>query len=119
MKFLKRFFWILVVVLIGVFAFRNQDYLGRSVELVFIRQPFSMVLGFWLVAGFLVGAFLYMIIDIPRDLALKRDLRRKNQEIVRLRAEIARLQPPPGVTPTGAQSPPPQANPDWEQQLDL
>lgn len=119
MKFLKRFFWILVVILIGVFAFRNQSYLGQSVELVFIRRPFSMVLGFWLVASFLVGAFLYMIVDLPRDLALKRDLRRKSQEIARLRAEITRLQPPPGATPPGDQSPPPRVNPDWEKHLDL
>lgn len=113
MKYFKRFFLLSVIILIGVFAFRNQTYLGQRVDLVFFREPFSMVLGFWLVASFLVGAILYMIIDMPRDLALKRDLRRKSHEINRLQAEITRLQPPPAMTPAT------QPNPEWEKPLDL
>lgn len=114
MKYFKRFFLLTVIILIGIFAFRNQTYLGQRVDLVFFRNPFSMVLGFWLVASFLVGAFLYMIIDMPRDLAMKRDLRRKSHEIDRLQAEIARLQP----HPSGSEISPPRT-PDRDKPLDL
>jgi len=114
LKYFKRFFLLSVIILIGIFAFRNQNDLGQQVDLVFFRNPFSMVLGFWLVASFLVGAVLYMIIDMPRDLALKRDLRRKSQEVTHLQAEIARLQAPPSGTPI-ASTP----EPEWEKPQDL
>lgn len=114
MKYFKRFFFLAVIILIGIFAFRNQTYLGQRVDLVFFQHPFSMVLGFWLVASFLLGAFLYMIIDMPRDLAMKRDLSRKSHEIARLQAEITLLQQP---SPGALTAPPP--NPDWEKPLDL
>jgi uncharacterized integral membrane protein len=113
LKNFKRFFLLAMIILIGIFAFRNQTYLGQRVDLVFFRDPFSMVLGFWLVASFLVGAFLYMVIDMPKDLAMKRDLRRKSHEINRLQAEITKLQQ------SSSGSAAPLVNPDWEKPLDL
>ena len=91
MKYLKRFLWLAFILLLGIFAFRNQSYLGKQVDLVFFSNPVSLVLGFWLVLCFLLGLIVYMVIDMPRDLILKRDLRRKTQEIARLQAEVNRL----------------------------
>ncbi len=88
MKYLKRFLFLAFIILLGVFCFRNQTYLGQSVDLVFFKQPVSLVLGFWLVLAFLLGLVVYMVVDMPRDIVLKRDLRRKNQEVERLRLEI-------------------------------
>ena len=102
MKYLKRFFLLAFILLLGVFAFRNQSYLGQRVDLVFLSDPVSLVLGFWLVLCFLVGLLVYMVIDMPRDIVLKRELRRKTQEVAKLQAELNRLQAassPPSPAP--------------------
>lgn len=91
MKYLKRFLWLAFIVLLGIFAWRNQTDLGREVNLVFFKNTVPLVLGFWLVLCFLLGLIVYMVIDMPRDIVLKRDLRRKTQEIARLQAEVNRL----------------------------
>ena len=114
MKYLKRFLLLAFIVLLGVFAFRNQTFLGQSVNLVFISQPVSLVLGFWLVASFLSGVLVYMFVDMPRDIVLKRELRRTTQEVARLQAELNRLQ----SAATGAKPPPP-PNQDLEKRLGL
>ncbi|MDQ3002914.1 MAG: LapA family protein [Fibrobacterota bacterium] len=115
MKYLKRFILLAILILLGIFAFRNQSYLGKPVELVFIHQTITMVLGFWLVAGFLCGAFIYMIIDLPRDIVLKRDLRRKAHEIARLQSEVNRLQAQSNAQPPSH----PPYDPDLEKRLGL
>jgi uncharacterized integral membrane protein len=115
LKYLKRFLVLALLILLGIFAFRNQTYLGQPVQLVFIRQSVTMVLGFWLVAGFMCGALLYMIIDLPRDIVLKRDLRRKAHEIARLQSEVNRLHAQSNAQPPAA----PPYNPDLENRLGL
>ncbi|MEO6096179.1 MAG: LapA family protein [Fibrobacteria bacterium] len=114
MKYLKRFLALAFIILLGVFCFRNQTYLGQRVDLVFLSQPVSLVLGFWLVLAFLLGLGVYMVVDMPRDIALKRDLRRKTQELDRLRFEVNR-------NPSAAVNmPPPVAsNPELEKRLGL
>jgi uncharacterized integral membrane protein len=116
MKNVKRFLLLSIVILIGIFAFRNQAYLTKQVDLVFIRQAVSMMLGFWLVLCFLVGVLMYMIFDVPRDIILKRDLRRKAQEIARLQFELTRLQ---NAAAGSGQPPPYPQNPDLEKRLGL
>jgi uncharacterized integral membrane protein len=112
MKYVKRFLVLSFIVLLGIFCFRNQTYLGQRVDLVFLSQPVSLVLGFWLVLAFLLGLGVYMIVDMPRDIVLKRDLRRKTQEIARLQFEVNRNQNAAG----GMQSPS-GSNPDLEKRL--
>jgi uncharacterized integral membrane protein len=114
MKYVKRFLVLAFIILLGIFCFRNQTYLGQRVDLVFFSQPVSLVLGFWLVLAFLLGLGVYMIVDMPRDIALKRDLRRKTQEIDRLRFDLNRSQ----NAAAGAQAPA-VANPDLEKRLGL
>jgi uncharacterized integral membrane protein len=129
MKYLKRFFWLAFILLLGIFAFRNQTYLGQRVDLVFFKNPVPLVLGFWLVLCFLLGLIVYMVIDMPRDLVMKRDLRRKTQEIARLQAEVNRLanaanpvnpiKPINPINPAHVPQHPFPSNPDLEKRLGL
>ncbi len=114
MKYFKRFLMLAFIVLLGVFAYRNQSYLGTRVDLVFLRQPVSMMLGFWMVLCFLFGLLIYMVIDMPRDIARKRELRRKSQEIARLQYEMNRHLNAPGPDQPRIAS-----NPDLEKRLGL
>jgi uncharacterized integral membrane protein len=112
--YLKRFLILLIVILLGVFAVQNQVYLGQRVELVFFKFHATLVLGFWIVISFLLGALLFLTIDLPRTLSLRRDVRRKANEIARLQFELNRAAAAHGVPP--AQPPPP---PDLENRLGL
>ncbi|MDB5048065.1 MAG: hypothetical protein JWO30_1136 [Fibrobacteres bacterium] len=114
MVYLKRFMLLIIIVLIGVFTVQNQVYLGQKVELVFIKSHGTLILGIWLIIAFLVGALLFLIIDLPRTLALKRRVRRNSQEIARLQYEVNRLQ----AASSGAPQPPP-PQPDLEKRLGL
>lgn len=119
MKYVKRFLWLAFILLLGIFAFRNQSYLGRQVDLVFLSNPVSLVLGFWLVLCFLLGLIVYMVIDMPRDIILKRDLRRKTQEIARLQAEVNRLANASGAVHAANAPHSFPSNPDLEKRLGL
>ncbi|MDB5102428.1 MAG: hypothetical protein JWP91_117 [Fibrobacteres bacterium] len=112
MKYIKRLLLLAFIILLGVFAWRNQTYLGSPVVLVFFRRPMTLVLGFWLVLSFLLGLLVYMIIDLPRDIAMKSDLRRKSKEIARLQFELNRH-----LNASAGNPPPP--NPDLEKRLGL
>lgn len=104
MILVKRLVALAIVVLLGIFAVQNQVYLGQKVELKFFPWHASLVLGFWLVVAFLMGMLLFLAIDFPRTLALKRDLRRRNHEVARLQAEVDRLTATgiqPGTAETG------------------
>lgn len=116
MKYMKRFLVLAFILLLGIFAFRNQHYLGQSVDLVFLSQPISLVLGFWLVLCFLLGLGVYMILDLPRDIVLKRDLRKKSQEIARLQFELNRHI---NAANAAGIAPPAAANTDLEKRLGL
>jgi uncharacterized integral membrane protein len=91
MIYLKRFAALAVLVLIGLFVALNQNELGRTVPIHFFRLEASLILGFWLVIAFAAGVALILAVDFPRDLALRRDLRRKNSEIAQLKSEVERL----------------------------
>ena len=98
MVYFKRFAALIVLVLIGAFVVLNQSELGRTVPIHFFKLEASLILGFWLVIAFVGGIALYLAIDIPRDLARNRELRRKEGEVARLRAELDRLAQPPNDT---------------------
>lgn len=104
MILIKRLAALAIIVLLGIFAVQNQAYLGQKVELRFFPWQASLVLGFWLVVAFLMGILLFLAVDFPRTLALKRDLRKRNHEIARLQAEVDRLAATanrPGAADTG------------------
>jgi hypothetical protein len=52
-----------------------------------------------LVIAFAAGIALFLAIDLPRTLALQREVRRKNGEIARLRAELDRAATRSGERP--------------------
>jgi uncharacterized integral membrane protein len=109
---LKRFLFLAVLVLMGILIVQNHAYLGQSQELVFFKYRITLFQAIWMGLAFLLGALLFLAIDLPRTLSLKRKLRRGNQDIVKLQAEVSRLQ-----AATAANTFP--ANPDLEKRLGL
>jgi uncharacterized integral membrane protein len=105
MVYLKRFAFLIILALIGVFVALNQSELGRTVPIHFFKLEASLILGFWLVIAFAAGVALFLAIDLPRTLSLKRDLRRKANEIARLRAELDRAAAPGPADPGKRPSP--------------
>lgn len=99
MVYLKRFAFLIVLILIGAFVALNQSELGRTVPIHFFKLEASLILGFWLVIAFGAGVALFLAIDLPRTLSLQRDVRRKNSEIARLRAELDRASARSGERP--------------------
>jgi uncharacterized integral membrane protein len=88
---LKRILLLVLVAVVIVFAIQNQVNLGLRVDFRFLKFSASLVLGIWLILGFIVGALLFLIIDLPRTFALKRSLGRKTEEAARLQLEVNRL----------------------------
>jgi uncharacterized integral membrane protein len=104
MVYVKRFGALVILVMIGIFIVLNQTELGRTVPIHFFKLEASLILGFWLIIAFVTGVALYLAIDLPRDMASRRELRRKDGEISRLRSELERLTAPspsdPGKHPS-------------------
>jgi uncharacterized integral membrane protein len=132
MIYVKRILLFGLLGLITWFIFQNQGYLGRPVELVFFSFRQTLMLGFWLILSFSAGSLLFMLVDLPKSFALKRELTRKSQELARVQFELNRAQtqiqqaqaPVPGNPPQAAPQtpyvPPLQANPrDMEDRLGL
>jgi uncharacterized integral membrane protein len=106
---LKRILIFVMVAVVIVFAIQNQVSLGQRVDFRFLKFSASLVLGIWLILGFIVGALLFLIIDIPSTLALKRSLSRKTEEAAKLQLELTRLK---SAAPVANPSQP--SNPDSE-----
>lgn len=130
MAYLKRFLLLALAVLLGIFAFQNQHFLSQPVTLAFFRYSATLMLGFWLLLTFAAGVLLFLIVDLPRSLSLKREIARKagdlaraQFELGRAQAQIAQAQAAPGV-PGAPGIPPPPAAPrppagDLEKRLGL
>jgi uncharacterized integral membrane protein len=96
--YVKRFLIVALIALLGAFAFMNQQSLGQKVELAFFQAHVTLVFGFWILLGFIAGVLLFLMIDLPRSLSMKSELRRKSNELARLQFEIGRLQGPQSST---------------------
>lgn len=125
MLYFKRFLLLLLIALLGVFAFQNQSLLGQPVKLIFLQYNQTLVLGFWLLLSFLAGAMMFLLVDLPRSFSLKRELSRKSQDLARAQFELNRaqaqgqsasLQIPPTLPDTG---PRPSPSGDLEKRLGL
>jgi uncharacterized integral membrane protein len=98
MALAKKFLILAIIGLLGIFAFQNQTFLGEMVQLKLFKYQVSMILGLWLVLSFVCGALLFLSIDLPRTFKLRRELRRKSQDMSRLQTELGRLQSQAAVT---------------------
>ncbi len=114
MTYLKRFFFLAILILIGILIVQNHAYLGQAEELVFFKYRFTLFQAIWMGLAFTLGATLFLAIDLPRTLSLKRKVRRGALEMAKLQAEIARLQS--SATIAGK---PAVGNPDLEKRLGL
>jgi uncharacterized integral membrane protein len=66
-------------------VFQNQHNLGVPLEFAFLHWRFSLVLGFWILFAFLAGAALFALTDAWKSMFLRLEIRRKDQEIARLK----------------------------------
>jgi uncharacterized integral membrane protein len=90
--YLKRAFFLASLILAGILIVQNHAYLGQAQELVFFKYRFTLFQAIWMGLAFLLGAALFLAVDLPRTLALKLKLRRSAQETAKLQAEVTRLQ---------------------------
>ena len=102
MLLIQRILFLLLLLALGMAAFQNQEQLGRPVEFTFLHWHISFVLGFWILFSFLGGGLLFLMVDAWRNLGLRLEIRRRDQQISKLEreAEAARhTSPPPDETP--------------------
>lgn len=95
MRTIKRSFWILVLVLVAVFAVINVetveiviDPLGLGFEALRpVYAPLAVVIFATLGIGLLVG----VVLENDRGRAARRDLRRAKADLARLEADVERM----------------------------
>ena len=104
MVYLKRIIGIAIVAVLAWLAFQNQHDLGTSLTVSIFKFQITLVFGFWVLLSFLAGVVLFLAIDMPRAFSLKRELRRKSNEIARLQAELDRAAAAGSASDTGKRS---------------
>lgn len=88
MKLIRRVLFIMLILVLAVVVFQNQQSLGWPLEFSFLHWSFSLVLGFWILLSFVAGVALFALVDAWRGMLLRLEIRRKDQEIARLRTEL-------------------------------
>ncbi len=91
MKTIRRLLAIVLLALLVIALFQNQESLGLAVGFSLFRWSFSLVLGFWLLFAFIAGAALFAVLDAWRGMLQRLENRRREQEMEALRAELERL----------------------------
>ncbi len=91
MNTIRRLLAVVLLIVLVVALFQNQESLGLAVEFAFFRWSFSLVLGFWLLFAFIAGAALFAVLDAWRGMLRRIENRRRDQETDELRSELERL----------------------------
>lgn len=91
MKTIRRLLAVVLLIVLVVALFQNQESLGLAVEFAFFHWSFSLVLGFWLLFAFIAGAALFAVLDAWKGMLRRLENRRRDQETEALRAELERL----------------------------
>jgi uncharacterized integral membrane protein len=86
MRIIWRILVLALVLAVGTAVFQNQESLGSRVDFAFLRWRTSLVLGFWLMFSFLGGALLFL--DIWRNLRLRWEIRKRDQQIAELQRAL-------------------------------
>jgi uncharacterized integral membrane protein len=89
MNLIRRILLLLLLLALAVLTFQNQNAFGMPVEFSFLHWSFSLILGFWILFAFAAGVALFALVDTWRGLLLRLEIRRKDQEIARLKQEAS------------------------------
>jgi uncharacterized integral membrane protein len=89
MNLFRRILFLALLLTLAVVIFQNQQNLGMPLEFSFLQWTFAMVLGFWILLAFAAGVALFALIDAWRGMLLRLEIRRKDQEINRLKVSLA------------------------------
>ena len=81
MRILRRLASLAILIAVCVIVFQNQEMLGRSTEVVFLRWRITLVMGFWLLFSFVAGGLLFLLLDAWRNLGLRWKVRKLEQEL--------------------------------------
>jgi uncharacterized integral membrane protein len=106
MKLARRILLIFFLVALAVLVAQNQRAFGMPIEFSFLRWGFSLVLGFWILLAFAAGVVLFALADAWRGLLLRLEIRRQQNEITRLKADL--LERAVGKAPFGHKEPRPE-----------
>jgi uncharacterized integral membrane protein len=87
MKLIRRILLLTLLIALAILTFQNQRAFGMPVEFAFLHWSFSLVLGFWILFAFAAGVALFALVDAWRSMMLRLEIRRKDQEITRLKQE--------------------------------
>jgi|GEM_PF-7039720 len=93
MKLLRRILFVALLLVFAVVIFQNQHSLGLPIAFSFLTWSTSLVLGFWILLAFSAGVVLFAFIDAWRVMMLRLELRRRDQEIARLRQIVQQNAP--------------------------
>jgi len=101
MRIVWRILTLALVLAVGTAVFQNQESLGRSVDFAFLHWRSSFILGFWLLFSFLAGALLFLLLDAWRNIRMRWEIRKRDQQIAELQRALdsKNSSPTPPVLP--------------------
>ena len=85
MRILRRLASIAILIGVCMVVFQNQEMLGRSTEVVFLRWRVTLVMGFWLLFSFVAGVLSSLLLDAWRNIGLRWKMRKLEQELATTR----------------------------------
>lgn len=88
MKLIRTVLLSVLILILLVALFQNQQALGTTLEFSFLKWTFSLILGFWILFTFVAVAALFVLVGAWRGLWMRREIRKRDQEIVRLTLEL-------------------------------
>ena len=91
MKLIRRILASILLTLLVIALFQNQQSLGMTLPFTFLKWTFSMVLGFWIFFSLLIGAVLFALISAWKNFWMRREIRKRDLEIARLEHELATI----------------------------
>lgn len=89
MKLVRGVMILILLLALLVALVQNQESLGTPLGFSFLKWSFSMVVGFWILFTFLAGAALFVLVGAWKGVWMRREIRKREQEIARLEKELA------------------------------
>ena len=98
MKLIRRILVSILLLLLVVALFQNQESLGTLIPFTFLKWTFGMVLGFWIFFALVAGALLFAVVSAWKNFRMRREIRKRDQEIARLEHALAVASKATGTT---------------------
>ena len=103
MRFIRRIAFLVLVLVLAVAIFQNQQSLGINVEFSFLRWHVAWVLGVWILLSFVAGGLVFLFLDTWRILRYRWRLRALEQQAAKLQQELDTARTPSPAPPPAPQ----------------